>query len=735
VQEVTVGTISGTEDAYTLTTVSASNPFPIDITTATIDVMLGTDFSSVFGTSSVIGSGVEAGAVLVTLATDSSGTVATTNAGTFVVQEDGAALTALQLIDDVVYVDDTATHATGTTKGAGIMAAATPTDTSIDANDIGMLAMSTDRRLHTDTQIVGQDADITIADGGNVITVDGTVTANLSATDNTVLDNIDTNTTGLAGTVSGSELQVDVVAALPAGTNAIGKLAANSGVDIGDVDITSQIPGTGATNLGKAIDSAVGSTDTGVALLGKHMEDQVHLATADGDYDVLTLDSLGSVHVNAESHHVFDEMNAATGWAGLNSDTTGVATTTNHVLGTNAIEFDKVDGAANTVFGAIAKTITTVDIGAVSPHDIIQVPFYLSSVVDVEYLFIRLGTDSSNYTEWRIPDENLTAGSWELLSFVVGDAEYSAHTGNGWDSTAITYVVVGAAFDAQNDTLANMAVDQISYHTNQHTNAIIGAEVTSSISSPNINLQKIGNTAVADNTGVVGNGTLRVTLATDDAAVTSLGVLDNAISGSEMQVDVVAALPAGTNAIGKLAANSGVDIGDVDVLSVIPGTGATNLGKAQDTAVGATDTGVAMLAQRDDEQAAVTPVDGDYVVPRCDKFGNLKVTQLPDATSEVKYAIIDAASSGDNTIQAAAGAGVKIRVLSAFLVSAGTVTTRFESGAAGTALTGQMNLVANSGFTLPYNPAGWFETADNTLLNLELSAAISVDGCITYVEV
>lgn len=49
---------------------------------------------------------------------------------------------------------------------------------------------------------------------------------------------------------------------------------------------------------------------------------------------------------------------------------------------------------------------------------------------------------------------------------------------------------------------------------------------------------------------------------------TSLGVLDNAISGSEMQVDVVAPLPAGTNAIGKLAANSGVDIGDVDVLSL-----------------------------------------------------------------------------------------------------------------------------------------------------------------------
>jgi hypothetical protein len=183
-------------------------------------------------------------------------------------------------------------------------------------------------------------------------------------------------------------------------------------------------------------------------------------------------------------------------------------------------------------------------------------------------------------------------------------------------------------------------------------------------------------------------------------------------------------LPAGAN-----------NIGDVDIASHIPGTGATNLGKAQDSAGGATDTGVAMLAIRDDEQAAMTPADGDYSTLRTDKFGNLKVTQLPDATSEIKYGVIDAALSGDNTLQAAAGAGIKIRVLSVMMVSAGTVTARFESGASGTALTGQMNLVANSGFTLPYNPAGWFETADNTLLNLELSAAISVDGCFTYVEV
>ena len=53
-----------------------------------------------------------------------------------------------------------------------------------------------------------------------------------------------------------------------------------------------------------------------------------------------------------------------------------------------------------------------------------------------------------------------------------------------------------------------------------------------------------------------------------DAIRTAVEKIDDAIAGSEMQVDVVASLPAGTNAIGKLAANSGIDIGDVDVLSL-----------------------------------------------------------------------------------------------------------------------------------------------------------------------
>lgn len=104
------------------------------------------------------------------------------------------------------------------------------------------------------------------------------------------------------------------------------------------------------------------------------------------------------------------------------------------------------------------------------------------------------------------------------------------------------------------------------------------------------------------------------------------------------------------------------------------------------------------------------------------------------SNAPAKFAVIDNATSGDNTIVAAV-AGKEILVLAGLLVSSGTVNVRFESGAGGTALTGQMNLVANTGFIIPYSPVGNFKTAAGALLNLELSGAVSVDGYLVYQEI
>ncbi len=92
---------------------------------------------------------------------------------------------------------------------------------------------------------------------------------------------------------------------------------------------------------------------------------------------------------------------------------------------------------------------------------------------------------------------------------------------------------------------------------------------------------------------------------------------------------------------------------------------------------------------------------------------------------------INAASSGNNTLLAAV-TGYKIRVLSYTLVAAGTVTAAFQSGAAGTALTGTMTLIAGVPLVVDLQREGHFETAVSALLNLSLGGATQVSGFLIY---
>jgi hypothetical protein len=75
-----------------------------------------------------------------------------------------------------------------------------------------------------------------------------------------------------------------------------------------------------------------------------------------------------------------------------------------------------------------------------------------------------------------------------------------------------------------------------------------------------------------------------------------------------------------------------------------------------------------------------------------------------------KHAVIDAASAGDNTIVAAV-TGKKILVTSYLIVASGGANTNLRFG----------------GCFAP--------TAAGALLNLQITAATSVDGHLTYVEI
>jgi len=399
-----------------------------------VKVDLGGDGAS---SALIRGQTAKANALPVTLASDEDaiGIAAGTaeignvkNAGVFVVQEDGAALTSLQLIDDVVHIDDTATHVTGTTKGVLIMAAATPTDTNVAANDLGSVAMSVDRRLHVDADITASVAlDVSAATvtitgavtnagtfvvqedgaaltslqlidnavsgagfnitqfGGAAVPIgagleatairvtlptDGTGVVALSAVDNAVLDTIATNTTGLNGTVSGSELQVDIVAALPAGTNAIGKLSANTGVDIGDVDVTSLPASTNTLEVvgDVAHDAAAAGNPVAIAARATNsIEGLTQVAAADASF--ITSDLNGVIvtrpHTTLEeilSEHVTNTNGTSTAFTTFAAGGAGVHNyiTTISIWNSSATDgyVDFRDGTAGSIiFTAPAPTL------------------------------------------------------------------------------------------------------------------------------------------------------------------------------------------------------------------------------------------------------------------------------------------------------------------------------------------------------------------------------------------
>lgn len=178
---------------------------------------------------SVVGGGAEATALRVTLASDSTGVLSVDDNGTTLsVDDGGASLT----IDGTVAVSSITTAVVPGTAATNLGKAE---DDPHASGDVGVLLLAVRR----DTAAVGSGTD----------------------GDNSTLN---VNNAGRLYTSS------TIDAALPAGTNAIGKLAANSGVDIGDVDVTSSALPTGASTSAKqdTIITALQLIDDPVAVLG-----------------------------------------------------------------------------------------------------------------------------------------------------------------------------------------------------------------------------------------------------------------------------------------------------------------------------------------------------------------------------------------------------------------------------------------------------------------------------------
>lgn len=103
---------------------------------------------------------------------------------------------------------------------------------------------------------------------------------------------------------------------------------------------------------------------------------------------------------------------------------------------------------------------------------------------------------------------------------------------------------------------------------------------------------------------------------------------------------------------------------------------------------------------------------------------------VTEALGPIKFAAVDVATAGDNTIVAAVS-GMRIRVLSLSVVAAASVTAAFKSGS--TFITGPLSLEPGVAIEAS-SPWGCFQTSPGEVLALDLGSSVQVSGWCTYQE-
>ena len=215
---------------------------------------------------------------------------AVTNAGTFATQVDGAALTALQLIDDYVFADDAAfTLASSKTAVVGAIRDDSLAALTAVEGDVVPLRVSSTGALH-----------VTGGGGGTEYTVDAAAPAAptgatfvmerddaLSAL--TEIEGDWTNPRASANGALWTAVDGSVAVTNAGLTELAAAINASSQMDV-------NIAAGGVT--GRAEDAAHASGHEGVVMLAVRRDTAAVGSDTDGDYSTINVDSTGRVHVN-----------------------------------------------------------------------------------------------------------------------------------------------------------------------------------------------------------------------------------------------------------------------------------------------------------------------------------------------------------------------------------------------------------------------------------------------------
>jgi hypothetical protein len=631
---------------------------------------------------------------------------------------------------------------TVTVTGAGGTFPVTGTITA-DIGTIGTLASEANVNLISSASVVPATTPV----GNRVLLIGGLDSgvarvANVDTAGNLQVDIVSSATltvTGAGGTFpvtdSGGSLTIDAPVGTPAfvrlsdGTNAIATLPVS----------LASVPSHAVTNAGTFVvqenggaltalqlidnlvlaeDAAHVSGDAGIQSLAVRNDSDTSLAGTTGDYTPLQVDSNGYLKVNIK----------AGAGSGGTASTDDAAFTAGSGSGTPMMGFvtsDLVDSGDVGVIGMLANRQ-------------VKVTLYDSAGAE---LAVGGGTQYDEDTAHVSGDKLTMAGAVRRDVATSGVSADGDRATVNVDANGLLWTVVGAALPTGSNTIGNIGT--------------IATSITPGTAAANLGKAEDAVHTTGD-VGVMALAVQRNTAASGaaDGDYATLNV--NSTGRLYVDASVTVALPAGTN-----------NIGDVDVLTVITGTGATNLGKAEDAVHANGDTGVAVWAVRRNTATSGTSADGDYASLNVDTNGLLwtnvgaalpagtnligQIVTRPDVSNASdgstvlvpKFARLSTASTGNQAIVSAVS-GKKIRVLSmnvmatastnAIWVNDGTAdlhgTTSYKIPLDVTGATGA------GGFVLPFNQLGWFETAaNNRPININLGSANGITAIVTYVEV
>uniref|UniRef100_A0A6M3K1B8 Uncharacterized protein n=1 Tax=viral metagenome TaxID=1070528 RepID=A0A6M3K1B8_9ZZZZ len=682
------------------TQVDASNPLPVDLganndvtVTGTVTANLGTIAGIALDATlaaqsaklpATLGQKTKAAALAVTLASD----------------EDALAVTAASL-PLPTGAATAANQTTGNTSLATIAGDTTSIDGKITACNTGAVVVSSGAITETNSGAIKTAVEIIDnavaasggATGSGVVlmgkdSISGTASNLLSESGYLQIRNMNTTTSGV---------YIRPGTGVNLNTSAIG----------GTVAISAQQPGYSTLNLGKRVDDAAGVVDVGVANLAVRDDALGGLTPIEGDYANLRVDANGALWVIPSGTVTVDGSGVVQPVSGTVA-VTGVATET-----TLAAQSAKLPAALGqkamaasmaVVLASDQSAIPVTGAGGGTQYD--EDDGHTTGDTGTMALAVRNDSDASlcgttlDYTPLQVDANgflkvNIKAGAGSGGTAMTDDAAFTAGTTNITPAGAMFDDVAPDSVDEGDGGVLRMSANRNLYATlrdaaGNERGANVDASNQLTVVEENSatiagDTTSIDGKITACNTGAVVVSSGAITETNSGAIKTAVETIDNAISGSEMQVDVVAALPVGTNAIGKLAANSGVDIGDVDVTS-LPDS-----------------------------------IDG------------------PGAPVIVSYTTDDinlAAATANQVLVAAQGADTQIWVY-ALVGTAdddGTISIQDEDD---TALSGVMPVAANGGFAI--NPSGnfampWIKVATNKALECD-TLVCAFDGIITWAKV